>query len=111
MSCRMPCGRELDIPLGGRRMPLPDNKSLDNRTNPQSRGTTIKTYNYTLKVYNTLLNELRSQRGEINLRRERGEVSFREYWDLRMSLEHKIQDALEKRDAIMKDMIAALSGR
>ncbi|MFW9933046.1 MAG: hypothetical protein ACFFDR_10355 [Candidatus Thorarchaeota archaeon] len=92
-------------------MPLPDTRSLDDRTKLKSRGTTIKTYNYTLKVYNTLLEELRSQRGEINLKRERGEVSFREYWDLRMSIEHKIQDALEMRDAIMKDMIAGLSGR
>lgn len=92
-------------------MPVPDDSSLSDTRKPLSRGATIKTFNYTLKVYNTLLNDLRSQRGAINLQRERGEVTFREYWDLRMALEHKIQDAIEKRDALMRDMIATLAGK
>ncbi len=76
-----------------------------------SRGAAIRAFNFTLKVYNDLLSELKAERTQINLQRERREIEFRQYWDLRMALEYRIQDTIEKRDAVMREMVIALANR
>jgi hypothetical protein len=78
---------------------------------PTSRGDAIKALNFTLRVYNDLLSELRDKRNQINLQREQKEIDFRQYWDLRMGLECRIQDTIEKRDAVMREMVVAFTNK
>ncbi len=78
---------------------------------PTSRGAAIKSYNNTLRVYNELLSQLRAKRSQINLQRERRDIEFRQYWDLRMALEYRIQDTIEKRDMVMRQMVVAIANK
>ena len=59
--------------------------------------------------YNSLLNELREKRAEISDQRIKGEIGLREFWDLRMSVEDRIQDIETKRDLVAKQIVSLLS--
>jgi hypothetical protein len=55
--------------------------------------------------YNEFLKELRTKRQGINNMREIGDISFKDYWNLRISLEDEIQDTIERRDAVSRELV------
>ncbi len=56
--------------------------------------------------YNLYLNELREKRGEIAEQRKKGLIELREFWDMRMNLEDRIQDIERKRNEVVKQIVA-----
>ncbi len=56
--------------------------------------------------YNTYLNELKDKRGELAERRRTGEIGLKEFWNMRVDLEERIQDIEEKRDEVVKKIVA-----
>ncbi|MHA2423395.1 MAG: hypothetical protein ACXAEF_01295 [Candidatus Thorarchaeota archaeon] len=72
---------------------------------PQSRHRLIKSLVSTVTRYNEFLKELRTKRQGINNMREIGDISFKDYWNLRISLEDEIQDTIERRDAVSRELV------
>ncbi len=60
---------------------------------------------------NDLLNVLRTEKQDLIKHRESGEISFKDFWRLRMDLEYKIQDAIERRDEITREMVLSFPRR
>ena len=59
--------------------------------------------------YNSQLSELRDERGEISEQRMKGEIGLREFWDLRMNLEDRIQEIESKRDMVAKQIVSLVA--
>ena len=78
---------------------------------PQSRQRIIRSLISTVTRYNELLKELRDDRKGINHQRESGGISFKEYWGLRIGLEDRIQDMIERRDAVSRELVLVFAER
>jgi predicted transcriptional regulator len=77
----------------------------DIETKQQSRQRVIKSLVSSVTRYNEFLTELRSERKHINNRRESGAIPFKEYWHMRIDLEGRIQEMMERRDAVSRELV------
>lgn len=76
-----------------------------------SRQKLIQSLVSTMSQYNEILKGLRDEKNHINGLREKLEISFQIYWNLRVDLECRIQDIIEHRENISRELVLAVSGR